>query len=95
MKDPLSRWEESEEGDEKESPMMRILGTLFHWLMVSLGLSIVFTIGGALLFLKQNGDANIAMDETPLSAIIRFCTGGSIAVGLLLYYYFRKKKHTV
>ena len=95
MKDPLSRWETSEEEEEKEPLIVRILAATFHWFMVALGLSIVFAIGGALLFLRSNRTAHVALHETPVSAIIRFCIGGSIAVGLLLYFYFRKAKDTI
>lgn len=90
MKDPLSRWEEDQQ-EEKDPPLIRV----FHWFMVTFGLSIVFCIGGAIIFIRTNQVAEIALNETLTSAIVKFCIGGAAAVGMLLYYYFRKQKHII
>jgi len=90
MKDPLSKWEENQK-EETDPPLIRV----FHWFMVTLGLAIVFAIGGTLLFLQSNRHASTALHETPTSGIVRFCIGGATAVGIVLYFYFRKQKHVI
>lgn len=72
----------------------RVAGAVFHRFMICFSLLLVFAVSGGLFFLRAAGSRHGGEPLiTPFSGIIVFCIGGSLGLGIFLYFYHRKRRH--
>lgn len=90
-----SDWQEPPAHEEASDERSSLAGRIFHWFMIGLSLAIVFAISGGLFYLKAMDRGVRDMDGTALTAFIKFSIGGSLGVGLVLWFYFRKPRHII
>ncbi len=85
----------TEDDEPSYSPLDSIWGTVFHLIMVTISLTIVFAVSGSLLFLSVNRQANNALMMTPLKGWVTFIIGGIGGVVAVLRLYFGKRGNVI